>query len=76
MYKHRQKLGVTIREILVTVCMKCDFKNFSVNSIKVSGTDNHKNYRGRDAVALVSVLLRKNMFRLVSTFYVFLINLR
>ena len=70
------KLGVTIREILVTVCKKCAFKIFSVNSIKLTGTDNHKNYRGCDAVVLVSVILRKNMFHHVSTFYVFLINLR
>ena len=70
------KLGVTIREILVTVCKKCAFKIFSVNSIKLTGTDNHKNYRGCDAVVLVSVILRKNMFHLVSTFYGFLINLR
>ena len=57
-----------------SLCVKYFYKLLSVNSFKLSGTDNPKNYRGCDAVALVSVILRKNMFHLVSKFYAFLIN--
>ena len=67
------KLGATACEFLVAVC-EVLLQIFSVNSFKLSGTDNPKNYRGCDAVALVSVILRKNMFHLVSKFYAFLIN--
>ena len=67
------KLGATVCEFLVAVC-EVLLQIFSVNSFKLSGTDNPKNYRGCDAVALVSVILRKNMFHLVSKFYAFLIN--